>query len=449
VAAWPHRWQQGGQLHRRLLPQKGTDGHKKCVDALRHLDASELDSFAKGLGFVSAKSFCTAMGKQGYSRVELYASGLDPVVLDLDAEVRLQAAEAAARTWRSKFMLAKKRLAVDSEFSDVVQTVANMVPSLTVISPEPRPMLDEKVGRGRETDVLQLSDLHAGEVVSAKETMGINAYDMDIMNRRLDMLFQKTLELVEIRRTSLYIPNLIIAEEGDMLSGDIHDELSITNVENMMLLAVRTAYMLSQGIAYLSPHFETIDVPCVVGNHPRLTKKPSFKQRYYNWDYLCYQWQAIFCKGLENVTFHIPKAPYHLINAENTRLLLFHGDAIKGWMGVPYYGIDRCLLRLRQMFASVDDYFDSALIGHFHCADTGDTATGPRIINGSVKGGDEFAMGSLQMTNKPSQNLVYYHEKHGYIGGSPIYLQSADADESYGFEMILPEVWADVEDELE
>ena len=430
-------------MRKQFLPDD-IDEFAKCIEALKLLDPRALDDYAKSLGFKSAKSFCTQMGKKGYLRSELYEGVPAGQIqnIDLDEEVRLVKAQAETRVWRSRHKQAVSRLALDSEFIDVVKLVAEMVPPVTVMSPTPIEHI--RIGdKGTETDVLNLGDLHAGEVVSANETMGINQYNMTIMSRRLDMVFQKTLELVVLRRSSLNIPQLIVAQLGDMVAGDIHMELQRTNVENMMITAVRTASMLAQGLAYLSPHFEQIRVPCVVGNHPRLSKKPSYKERYYNWDFMVYQWEAAFCRHLKNVQFYIPKSPYMFINAESMRLLLFHGDAIKGWMGTPYYGIDRAILRLREMFAASDEYFDAVLLGHFHRRDDGDMATGPRIINGSLKGGDEFAMGSMQVTNKPTQNLLHFHSKHGYIGGGPIYVGSADDDPDLGFNDFLPEIWSD------
>lgn len=164
---------------------------------------------------------------------------------------------------------------------------------------------------------------------------------------------------------------------------------------------------------------------------------------------MVYQWEAAFCRSLKNVIFDIPKAPFILTKAENTRLLLMHGDDIRSWMGIPWYGIDRAIYRMRELLQGANKFFDSVLLGHFHNRADIEHVTGPVVINGSVKGGDEFSIGSMQTMNKPSQNLLFYHSKHGYIGGNPIYLEEADNRKELAFQDFLPDTWAELEDEVE
>jgi hypothetical protein len=425
-------------MFERKMPEKDTPEFQKCIDAINFFSYEELTVFAKSLGFSNAESFMTSMRRLGYSRPQ-HGSGLKGTVKE---DVKAQKLTAELKYFKGLYRQAADELAKHELFSDAIQEVAHIIPAV-VVKTAPRYERVIPQDKGTETDVVQVSDLHGGEVVKYEETMGINAYDMTIMNRRLGMMFRKTLELVELRRSSLNIPNLIIAQGGDMLSGDIHEELVRTNVSNMMMLAARVAYIMAQGIGFLSPHFENIYVPCIVGNHPRLSKKPAFKERYYNWDYLCYQWQAVFCKDLLNVRFDVPKAPFMLFNAEKTRIIMLHGDWVRSWMGLPYYGIERALMRLREMLQAQGDYFDVALLYHFHRKAEIPMATGPIFINGSVKGGDEFAMGAMQTTSAPSQNLLYFHSKNGPLGGGPIYLAEADSKPKLQFQDALPDVWAD------
>ena len=363
----------------------------------------------------------------------------------LSRDTSLERASSEAHYYKRLYKEAIKERTLQDTLVEAIREIAPSIPKVTVETLIPR---SYEVQRGSETDVLQLSDLHGGEVVSLEETMGLSSFDMTILNRRLDLLFRKVLELVEIRRSALYIPKLLIAELGDLLSGDIHAELVRTNIDHVMNLATRIAFLVSQGIAFIAPHFERIDVECVVGNHPRLYDKPSYKEKYINWDYLCYQWQAVFCSSLSNVYFHIPKSPFSLTKVENTKVLIWHGDQIKSWAGIPWYGIERAALRLRELLQSQNRTYDALLLGHFHNEALVAKATGPIVINGSVKGGDEFSLGSYQSINKPSQNLLFFHNKNGYIGGQPIYLNDADKNSSLGFKDFLTDNWVDLKSHI-
>ena len=117
---------------------------------------------------------------------------------------------------------------------------------------------------------------------------------------------------------------------GDMISGDIHEELARTNIDNCMGQMIRGANLIAQSLRFLAPHFESIKVPCVVGNHGRMTRKPPMKDKYMDWDYLTYQWVAAFCSNQPNITFEIPKSFAHMIEVSGRKILLFHGDSISG-----------------------------------------------------------------------------------------------------------------------
>ena len=360
----------------------------------------------------------------------------------IEGDLALNKANTDTNHYKKLYSHVIKDLASQQIIADTLASLAKTIPPITVKAPKVK--LKTFKEKGSETDCLHLSDLHNGEVVSREETMGLGHYNMQISNRRLGMLFAKVLEIIELRRTSLYIPKLRIAEGGDMVSGNIHEELSITNADIMMNLTIRTAVLISQGIGQLASQFEQIDIDCEPGNHGRLTQKPANKHRYHNWDYLCYQLQAILCRDLHNVTFHIPKAPFHIFTVENTRVLMLHGDGIKSWAGIPYYGIDRARARFREMLQMIDKQFDCMFIFHFHRGLMQDIATGFQLINGSVIGTNEFSANALQASSRPYQLLSQWHNKNGYIGSSPLYLDSADDNPEYELIDVLPEVWADM-----
>ena len=432
------------------FPAKGSKEADKLL--MRYVTENK-DDLARELGYASRDSLYHIFNRMyGYTKAEkdkILLSGTTSEISinrKIEKDVILERALSEAKYYKSLYSETIKKIGLQDLIVSTMKEISLSIPEITVETTKKNGYVISD--KGSETDVPLISDLHAGEIIDLAQTMGISQYDMTIMNRRLGMLFRKILELVNLRRSSLNIRKLVIPHLGDMLSGDIHPELVRTNVAHMMNLSVRTAFILAQGIAFLSPHFDQIDVPCVVGNHPRLYQAPSYKDKYINWDYMLYQWEASFCKGLKNVKFHIPKSPFYLMDVENTRILMMHGDSIKSWMGVPWYGIERAVLRLRELLQGSNEHFDSVLLGHFHSRADLDHITGPIIINGSVKGGDEFSIGSLQTSNVPSQNLIYYHSSNGYLGGGPIYLSGADDRSELAFSDFLTDTWSELEEEV-
>jgi len=310
-------------------------------------------------------------------------------------------------------------------------------------------------GRSAQVVVAPLTDTHVGDNVEADEMVGLNAYNIDIFNKRLYGWATQLLKLIEFRRSYAEINELVIPMLGDMISGDIHEELARTNNDHNMGQMIRGANLIAQALIFLAPHFKKIRVPCVVGNHGRMTRKPPMKNKYMDWDYMLYQWISVFCKNQKNIEFHIPKSFMTTVKVCNRNLLLSHGDFINGagsgtaiskginnMRNVLQFrkGLQEEIGNLRNEYAALPDYFDSVLIGHFHRIDEIDIGTGAIHICGCMKGGDEFAMQRVQAINKPRQLVLYYHPKYGEIGKDIIYLNRYDAT-SQNFNDVLPQVW--------
>ena len=313
-------------------------------------------------------------------------------------------------------------------------------------------------GDSTQIVVAPLSDTHIGEYVDYQQMSGLNSYNFDIFNKRLSGWASQVLTLVSLRREAVPIDELVIPMLGDMISGDIHEELSNTNLDNCMQQMIRGANLLGQALMFLAPHFKKIRVPCVVGNHGRMTRKPPMKDKYMDWDYMLYQWIAAFCQNQKNIEFDIRKSYVSTFKVFDKNVLIMHGDSASGAGSLTT--ITRVLTNLRSVLQYrkglepeagevhtdlldpniLPASFDSVMMGHFHRTDEIDIGTGHALICGCMKGGDEFALQRLAVITKPQQLITYWHPKYGYIGKEFIYLNRYDTKES-NFSDILPEVW--------
>jgi len=323
---------------------------------------------------------------------------------------------------------------------DTIREVAEQMPRFKVkIISVPKRSLRAS---GAETDILCLGDIHGGEVVCPERVMGINEYNVDVMNRRLYHLAKTALYLVNLRRAALDIPRLIIVELGDMVSGEIHKELAVTNLESMTMEAARVGYLTAQLYAYLSSGFERIDSYAIPGNHGRVDEKPSYKNIIHNWDYHVYQWQAVFCRDLPNVHFHIPQGGAAFFKAENLKVVAMHGNEVKGWGGkrMPWYGIQSHAETWDSIMKATKNWYDLMLLGHLHRRYELEKGMADSVIgNGTLKGYDEYAFSKGYPPAKASQYLVWVHNEEGHIGGQSIYVQDPGEEK---FEDVLPDVWA-------
>lgn len=276
--------------------------------------------------------------------------------------------------------------------------------------------------------VLLFSDLHAGETVDREETMGLNEYRWEIMLERMAKL-QKSVLSYQAHRP-YPITRLTIAMLGDMLSGDIHDELSITNEMPLPEAVVQLGYDVSAWIEEFVPHFEHIHVVGVPGNHPRATRKPQAKNAHNNADWTMYQFVQLATAGPDPgsrpyITWDFPRAAYAVTTvAERWRMLLMHGDGIRTTMpGVPWGGVVRRITTLEQQFAASKQPIDYFALGHFHTRNALEGVSSQTFINGSLKGLDEYSLKSFGSGRPPGQLLLTFHPRNGWTDLSNIDLE--------------------------
>jgi hypothetical protein len=259
--------------------------------------------------------------------------------------------------------------------------------------------------------VLDWSDLHAGEVVSLEETGGLNEYNWEIMLKRQDRLREALFSYQDNRPYP--VKKLHVFALGDMLSGNIHGELEATNEIPLAEATVQLGLDGAEWLESLAERFDLIEFAGVVGNHPRAHKKPWAKQGYDNADWTSYHVMATSLKKNKRITFDIPKANQHrVIVADKFPNLLWHGDGVRSSMpGIPWGGVSRRVNALRHQYAAANlpiDYFHN---GHFHQANA--VEQGRIIVNGSVKGVDEYSLKAFGGGQPPCQVLSTFHPNRG------------------------------------
>jgi predicted phosphodiesterase len=274
---------------------------------------------------------------------------------------------------------------------------------------KPRPLARRKEREEHEMALLW-SDTHAGEVISREETNGLNAYDWQEMMRRHDEILRGVLSYVEHRPYP--IRRLHVWALGDMLSGNIHDELAETNEFPIVEAAVQFGLDAAEWLERFVPEFKEIRFAGVVGNHPRMHAKPRAKQRYDNMDWLVYHTMQQRLRAYDSIKWQIPKAQKWPVEVCGRRVLLTHGDGIRSTMvGVPWGGIIREFARLSDTYARAGQPFDHLAVGHWHEANA--IKNRRILVNGSVKGVDEYSIERLGGGEPPAQMLVTFHPKRG------------------------------------
>lgn len=288
------------------------------------------------------------------------------------------------------------------------------LPAPKIYSPKPR-SVDHKT---YEEAVLLVSDIHAGDDVSHEVTGGIAEYNIPRMCSRLQHLADTTSDWLVRHLQNHEFGKLHVWGLGDWVSGMIHDELIWASESTVIEWLGSVVLIMSQFLNDLS-RFYPISFTGLPGNHGRIFPKKHYKNRYVNWDYIAYNMISLILSHNDRVKFDIPKSFWALKDVQDYKFVLMHGDDIKWWNNVPWYGIKRAydsFQRLLLRKKSSPQVFQYMALAHFHQEFT----TTNVIANGSVVGDSEFSIGQGYSEGSPSQTLFGVHRDHGVTWRMPI-----------------------------
>lgn len=276
-----------------------------------------------------------------------------------------------------------------------------------------------KPGKHHGTPWLLLSDLHLDENINPAEIGGVNAYNRRIAEMRLRATFEQAVKVCRNYWTGITYDGIVAPLAGDLFSGDIHEELTETNEDTMLGSILHWSDQLAAGISLLADEFGRVHVPVVVGNHSRRTRKPRAKFRARdNFDWFTGHLLARTFAKDKRVTFQVGDAADALVDSYGSRVCITHGDQARGGGGIGgiYSPIMRLDARKRQRAQAISQPYDLLVMGHWHSL-----IFGPAwIVNGSLKGYDEYAAVENFGYEPPQQALWLMTPEHGKTWTAPI-----------------------------
>lgn len=271
----------------------------------------------------------------------------------------------------------------------VEQKLDHMEDVFSQISKCEFPNIDQKVQKdASENDMLVvLSDLHIGQ--SFNSTFG--EYNSDIAKTRLQYYLNQIIAIQHIHKAE----NCVVSLQGDLISGNIHKTIAISNRENV-IEQVKCASELIASFCYeLAKHFTQITLINVSGNHSRIDRKD----------------ESLHDERLDDLIIWIVR--HMLANLKNIEILQHYTDI----------GIAEFLIRGKR-YVSVHGDFDSfnksgifqlssflgyipyaIVFGHIHRCAFDEINEIKMISGGSLSGsGDDYTI-EKRLKGKPSQMI--------------------------------------------
>lgn len=361
------------------------------------------------------------------NRVRLYEerglAAMQNIPVEQPAKVDTQAERIDRLTEEVKTL--KKDLKGAKKEADTAEAIRERVFELTATPPAPPKWLSAPSHAGNPGVPMSIwSDWHVGEVVAKEETGGVNEFNSEIARERIQKLVDRTIDLAVNHMVNPNYPGIVICLGGDMISGNIHEELADTNDDYVLATLLAVQDQIASGLTKLADEFGQVFVPCVVGNHGRTTMKIRMKGRVHtSYEWLMYNQLERHFKDDDRVQFFIPGETDAYFTVFGHRFLLTHGDSlgVRGGDGIigALGPITRGAIKTGRSEAQIGRDFDTILMGHWH-----QYIPLPNIIvNGTLKGYDEFARLAMRAPyQRPIQALWFLHPKHGITAQWPVYL---------------------------
>lgn len=277
------------------------------------------------------------------------------------------------------------------------------------------------------------SDLHWAERVDP-ETLGvpgglaINEYNPTIAKARLEQFFRGVQTRDEIERSAVNISQLVLCLGGDFISGNIHPELEESNYMSAPDETFQVFEALISGIEFLlkDKNRKQIILPCVYGNHGRITPKPRVATGSDNsLETFMYNLLAKWFANEPRLKFVIAKGIHAYVEVYGLRLRFSHGDAIGYGGGVGGLTIPANKARANWNSNPLT-YADYDWIGHHH---TLGLHNGRLISNGSFVGYAPYPQKIKAPYEIPQQAYAVFDGKRATLSAfNPIWL----TDEKFG-----------------
>lgn len=345
--------------------------------------------------------------------------------LEADPEVakrQLERFREENKSLRSALSKATKEDIRTEEIREKCYEIAGLSPS------PPEWLFTPSVGGVPGIPITTWSDWHFGEVVRPEEVGYVNEFNSTIAVERAEYLVQTIINLCFGHMVKPTYPGIVVNLAGDMITGDIHEELQDTNDLYTFQSLLQVQDTVAAGLKLLADMFGNVFVPCVPGNHGRNTKKPRTKGRAYtSFEWHMYCQLARYFESDPRVQFLVSNEADAHYRVYDHRYMLTHGESlgVKGGDGIigALGPIMRGTIKIGRAEAQIGRDFDTLVMGHWHQW----ISLKGLEVNGALKGYDEYARLGIRATyERPTQALWFNHAKYGLTAKWPVYLESQE-----------------------
>lgn len=284
-----------------------------------------------------------------------------------------------------------KRLREQARLETTIEKIDNMLENIAdkrYISYSPT------LFNGDSDMIICLSDLHLGATYYNFD----GYYDSDIAKERLDQYLSEIVEIQKVHKAE----NCVCLLLGDLISGNIHSTISVTNKENVIEQVKLACEYISDFVYELGKHFNTVELRGVSGNHSRIKEKKEDALLGERLDSLIIWFIRSMLKNAENIKVYDE-------DIDETVSTFFVRDKLYFGVHGDFDNISDSSIAKLALWTKMTPY--CVLCGHKHFPAMTDVSGIKVIQSGSLGGsGDEYTR-QKRLTGKPSQTVLVVNNK--------------------------------------
>lgn len=303
----------------------------------------------------------------------------------------------------------------------VEAALAKIEPDTIQVVPEPPA---EPVAGKREIIWASISDVQLGTRVDLEKVGGLNQHDWTVFLRKLGAWEEALVAAIRERRAAVPIEGVVVALLGDIVEGhNIFKGQAYELDLDVYKQVIHGASDFAQAFARVIATFPdlTFTLYGVGGNHGRVGAYGEAPFRC-NFDLVLYHIIELRLAALKlpNVACHFPESWFQVVETWDWTHLLVHGDDIKGWGGLPFYGLQRAVAKYQQVLRRPVNYLHA---GHHHSEACISSSLGDAVINGNWIGANSFSKVIVE-ANTPVQLIHGITEENGIEWTRKAYLRT-------------------------
>lgn len=232
--------------------------------------------------------------------------------------------------------------------------------------------------------LVSLCDIHYGADISNYW----NVYNSDICR---DMMCKYLDRIISIKDTHKS-ENCIVWANGDMINGNIHYSVAISNKENVVEQVKGVSELISEFLSELSKHFNTVSYVSVSGNHSRINPDKDKSLVVERLDDLI-EWylsarlsnfeNVFICEegnGLSPIEYNKVDSTMYVVRIRGNTYCGVHGD------------FDGSASKVQSLQTMAGTPIYAVLSGHLHHCRTDDVQGIRTIMSGSFLGMDDYCI---------------------------------------------------------